>query len=158
VVTENERPILPVHQTILVASPYVIVHTVRHVQQHAIPLPLPATNIWHQAQCDPGANISATNNILVLRDAVDLKTPLPIYSADRTAPAMKASIIGIFVLPLSDGSTCDIPIYYCPSLVDTIVSPQHFTSSAIADRIYNGYCLIDMLGCCCILLSYPSLR
>jgi hypothetical protein len=134
VVTENERPLLPFHQNILVASPYVIAHTVRHVQQHAIPLPIPYPNIRHQAQCDPGANISGTKNILVLRGTVDLKTPFPIFSADRTAPAMTASILGMFVLPLYDGSTCDIPMYYCPSLADTIVSPQHFTSSAIADR------------------------
>jgi hypothetical protein len=153
-VTENERPLLPVHQNILAASPYVIFHTVRHVQQHASPLSLPAPNIRHQAQCDPGANISATNNILVLRDTIDLQTPFTISSADRTAPAMTASIFGMFVLPLSDGSTCDIPMYCCPSLADTIVSPQHFTSSAIADRRYNGYCLIDMLGCCRILLSH----
>jgi hypothetical protein len=123
-------------------------------QQHASPLPLPAPNIRHQAQCDPGANISATNNILVLRDTVDLKTPFPISSADRTALTMTASILGMFVLPLSGGSTCDIPMYYCPSLADIIVSPQHFTSSAIADRRYNGYCLINMPGCCRILLSH----
>jgi hypothetical protein len=144
VVTENERPL--VDQNILAASPYVIVYTVRHVQQHASPMPLPAPNIRHQAQCDPGANISATNNILVLRATVDLQTPFPISSADRTASAMTISVIGMFVLPLSDGSTCDIPMHYCLSLADTIVSPQHFTSSAIADRRYNGYCLIDMPG------------
>jgi hypothetical protein len=160
VVTENERPLLPVHHNILAASPYVIVHTVRHVQQHASPLPLPAPNIRHQAQCDPGANISATNNILVLPGTADLKTPFPISSADRTAPAMTASILGTFVLPLSDGSTCDIPMCYCPSLADTIVSPHHFTSSAIAARKYNGYCLIDMPGCCHIqtIMIHPLLR
>jgi hypothetical protein len=140
----------------MVASPYVIVHTVRHVQQHASPLPLPAPNIRHQAQCDPGVNISATNNILVLRDTVDLKNPFPISSADLTAPAMTASILGMFVLPLSDGSTCDIPMYYFPSLADTIVSPQHLTSLAIADRRYNGYCLVNMPGCCRILLSHSN--
>jgi hypothetical protein len=154
VVIENELPL--VDQSILAASPYVIVHTVRHVQQHASPMPLPATNIRHQAQCDPGANISVTSNILVLRDTVDLQTPFPISSAHRTAPAMTALVIGIFFLPLSDGSTCDIPMYYCPSLADTIVSPQHCTSSAIADRRYNGYCLIDMPGLCRILLSHSN--
>jgi hypothetical protein len=92
----------------MAASPYVIVHTIRHVQQYASPLPLPAPNIRHQAQCDPGAKISATNNILVLHDMVDLKTPFLISSADCTAPAMTASILGMFFLPLSDGSTCDI--------------------------------------------------
>jgi hypothetical protein len=156
VATEHERPLLPVHQNIMAASPYVIVHTVRHVQQHASPLLLPALNILHQAQCDPGANIRATNNILVLPDTVDLKTPFPISSADCTAPAMTASILGMFVLPLSYGPTCDIPMYYFPSLADTIVSPQHFTSLAIEDRRYNGYCLIDMSGCCRIILSHSN--
>jgi hypothetical protein len=152
VVTENERPLLPVHHNILEASPYVIVHTVRHVHQHASPLPLPALNICHQAQCDPGANISATKNILVLRDMVDLETPFPISSADRTAPSMTVSVRDTFVLPLSDRSTCDIPMYYLPSLADTIFSPQHFTSSTIATRRYNGYCLIGMPGCCHIIM------
>jgi hypothetical protein len=155
-VTENERPLPPVHHNILAASPYGIVHTVRHVQQHASPLRLPDPNVRHQAQCDPGANIRATNNILVLRDTVHLKTPFPISSADRTAPAMTALILGTFVLPLSIGSTCDIMMYYCPSLADTIVSPQHFMSSAIAARRYNGYCLIDMTGCYHILLSHSN--
>jgi hypothetical protein len=69
---------------------------------------------------------------------------------------MTASVRGTFVLQLSDGSTCDIPMYYCPSLSDTIVSPQHFKSSAIHDRRYNGYCLIDMPGCCRILLLHNN--
>jgi hypothetical protein len=140
----------------MAASPYAIVHTVQRFQQHASPLPLPAPNIRHQAQCDPGANISATNNILVLRDTVDLETPFPISSADRTAPAMTASVRGTFVLPLSDRSMCDIPMYYCPSLAETSVSPQQFTSSDIAVRRYNGYCLVDMPGCCRILLSHSN--
>jgi hypothetical protein len=130
----------------MATSPYVIVPTARHIHHYASPLPLPAPNIHHQAQCDPGANISAPNNILVLRDTVDLKMSLPIYSADGTAPAMTASILGMFVLPLSDGSICDILILYYPSLADTIVSPQHFTSSTIVDCRYNGHCLIDMPG------------
>jgi hypothetical protein len=46
-------------------------------------------------------------------------------------------------------------MYYCPSLADTIVSPQHFTSPVIQDRCYNEYCLIDLPGYCRILLS-PS--
>jgi hypothetical protein len=47
-------------------------------------------------------------------------------------------------------------MYYCPYIADTIVSPQNFTSSAIAARQYNGYCLIDMLGCCRIILSHSN--
>jgi hypothetical protein len=140
----------------MVLSPYGIVHMGRYVQQHASPLSLPAPNIPHQTQCDPVANISETNNILVLRDTVDLKTPFPISSADCTAPAMTDSVFGMFVLQLSDGSTCDIPMYYCPSLTDIIVSPQHFTSSASADCQYNGYCFIDMPGCCRIILSHSN--
>jgi hypothetical protein len=72
--------------------------------QHPVhPLPLPAPNIQHQAQCDPGANISATNSINVFQDTVDLEKPFPISSADHIATAMMASIRGTFVIPLSDG-------------------------------------------------------
>jgi hypothetical protein len=95
-----------------------------------------------------------TNDINVLRNTVSLENPVSISSADRTAPEMTVSVHGTFALPLSDGSTCDKLMYYCPSLADTIVSPQHFTSSAIHDRRYNGYCLIDMPGCCRILVSH----
>jgi hypothetical protein len=45
-------------------------------------------------------------------------------------------------------------MYYCPFLADTIISPQHFTIPVIQDHRYNGYCLIDLLGCCPILMSY----
>jgi hypothetical protein len=138
VVAENDRLRLPIHQNIMAASPYIIVPTVQRVQQPDHPSPLPATNIQHQARYDPGVNIRATNNINVLQDTIDLEKQFPILSADRTAPAMKASIRGTFVLPLSDGSTCDIPMYYLPSLADTTVSPRHFTNSAIRDRQYNG--------------------
>jgi hypothetical protein len=69
---------------------------------------------------------------------------------------MTASILGIFFLALSDESTCYIPMFYCPCLADTIVSPQHFTSSAIAARQYNGYCLIDMPGFYHIFLSHSN--
>jgi hypothetical protein len=66
---------------------------------------------------------------------------------------MTATIKGTFVLPISDGTTCNILLYYCASLKDTIVSPQHFTSPAITDHLFNGYFLIDLPRCCCILLS-----
>jgi hypothetical protein len=69
---------------------------------------------------------------------------------------MMTSIRCAFVLLLSDGYTCVIQMYYCPSLADTIISPHHFTSSAIPDRRFNGYCLIDMPGCCPILLSHTN--
>jgi hypothetical protein len=154
VVAENELLCIPIHQNIPATSPYLIVHTVHSIQQPALPLPQHVPNIQHQAQCDPGVNISTTNDINVLQDTIDLKNPFLISSANRTAPAMTASVRGTFVLPLSDGSTCDIPMYYCPSLDDTIVSPQHFTSSAIRDLQYNGYCIINMPGFCCILLLH----
>jgi hypothetical protein len=140
----------------MTASPYRIVHTVHRVQQPARPLTLPAPNIQHQAQYDPGVNISATNNINILQDTFDLEKLFPISSADLTAPAMIATILGTFFLPLLDGFACDIPMYYCPALPDTIAPPQHFTSSDNADRRYNRYCLIDMSGCCHILLLYIS--
>jgi hypothetical protein len=123
VVTENERLRIPINQNILMASPYLIMHTVHWIQQPARPLPLPVPNIQHQAKCDPGVNISATNDINVLHDTVALDNPFPISSADRTAPAMTASVCGTFVIPLSDGYTCDVII-----LADNIVSPQHLKS------------------------------
>jgi hypothetical protein len=110
-VTENERLRLPINQNILAASPYIVVHTVHRVQQLAHPVPLPVPNIQHQAQYDPGVNISTENNINVLRNSVELEHPFPIKSADRNVPAMTASIRGTFVLLLSDRSNCDIPMY-----------------------------------------------
>jgi hypothetical protein len=138
VVTENDRLRLPIHQIILAASPYIIVPTLHQVQQPARPLLLPPPNKQHQAQCDPGANISATNNINVLQDTVDIEKLFPILSAYHTAPDKMASIHGTFILLLSDGYKCDIPMYYWPSLADTIMSTQHFTSSDNTGRWYNG--------------------
>jgi hypothetical protein len=126
VVTENEQFRLPTNQHILTASPYLVFHTVHRVQQPAHTLVLPVPNIQDRAQCDPGANISAMNNINVLCDTVELDHPFPITSADRTIPAMTASVRDTFFLPLSDGYTCDTPMYYCLSMADAIVSHQHF--------------------------------
>jgi hypothetical protein len=81
-----------------------------------------------------------------------------IASADRTRPAMLASVLGTYVLRLSDGTTCDIPMYLCPSLSDTIISPQHFTRTDTINRLFNGYCLIDLSGCCRVLLSRSDTR
>jgi hypothetical protein len=144
VVSKNYRLRLPIRQNILETSPYLIVHMVHWVQPPDRPFPLPAPNIQHQAQCDPGANINAPNNINIFQDTIDLEKPFPISSVNRTAPAMMASIRGTCVLPLSDGSTCDIPMYDFP----------YFTSSNNSGRWYNGYCLINMLGWCRILLSH----
>jgi hypothetical protein len=134
VVTENEQLRLPIHQNIMAASPYLIVHMLRIIHQPAHPLPPPVPNIQHQVHYDPWANTSAADDINVLLDTVALENPFPISSAVRTGSAMTASIRDTFVLPLSDGFICDIPMYYFPSLADTIMSPQHFTSSAIHDR------------------------
>jgi hypothetical protein len=124
-VTENDRFRLPIHQNILTASPYIIVPTVHRVHQSARPLSLPAPKIQWQEQCDPCANISARKNINLFLDSFDLKKLFPISSADRTALAMMASIHGTFVLLLLDDSTCDILMYYFPSLADTIIPTLH---------------------------------
>jgi hypothetical protein len=71
-VTENERFRLPIHQNILAASPYLVVHMVRSIHRPARPLPPPAPNIQHQAQCDPDANIITMNDINVMRDTAAL--------------------------------------------------------------------------------------
>jgi hypothetical protein len=99
-----------------VASSYLVVHAVHQAQQYttlAVPHPL---NILHQAQCDPGANISATNDITVLSNRVQMANPFPVASTDRIIPAMLVSVLGTYVLQLLDGTTCDFPMYVCPSL------------------------------------------
>jgi hypothetical protein len=144
VVTENEWLRLPLNQNILAVSPYLIIHDVHRVQQPTHLLALPAPNIQQQVLCDPGANIIATNNINVLRDTVELEHLFPITSADHTMSAMTALVRGTFAIRISNGSTCNIPMYYSASLSDTIVSLQHFTSPVIQDLRYNGYCLIDL--------------
>jgi hypothetical protein len=88
-----------------VASPYLVVHAVYQVQQYATPAPPHPPNIIHQAQCDPAANISATSDITILINRVQLAHPFLVASADRTSPAMLASSLGTYVLRLSDGTT-----------------------------------------------------
>jgi hypothetical protein len=149
----NERLPGSLAQTLLAASPYLVVHAVHQVQQYATPAPPNPTNILHQAQCDPGANISVTNDISVLSTRVKLDNPFPFARADRTIPAMLAYVLGTYILRLSDGTTCNITMYFCPSLSDTIISPQHFTTMDASHQLFNGYCLIDLPGCCRVLLS-----
>jgi hypothetical protein len=154
----NDRLPGSLTQTLLAASPYLVVHAVHQVQQYATPAPPNPPNILHQAQCNHGANISATNDISVLSNRVKLDNPFPVASADRTSPAMLASVLGTYILRLSDGTTCDIPIYFCPSISDTIISPQHFTTMDASHQLFNGYCLIDLSGCCWVLLSRSDTR
>jgi hypothetical protein len=128
------------------------------VQQYATRDPPHPPSILHQAQCDPGANISAMNEINVFSNRVQLDNTFPVASTDHTIPAPLASVHGTYVLRLSDGTTCDIPMYLCPSLSDTIISPQHFTTTDTTNRHFNGYCLIDLPGCCCVLLLRSDTR
>jgi hypothetical protein len=98
------------------------------------------------------------NDITVLSNRVKLDNPFPVASADRTSPALLVSVLGTYILRLSDGTTCDIPMYFCPSLSDTIISPQHFTTMDASNRLFNGYCLIDLPGCYRVLLSRSDTR
>jgi hypothetical protein len=131
---------------------------VHQVQQYATPAPPHPPNILHQAQCDHRSNISATNDITVRSNLVQLGNPFPVASADRTSPAMLASVLGTYVLQLSDGTTCDVPMYLCPSLSDTIILPRHFMAKDTANRLFNGYFLIDLPGRCRVLLSSSDTR
>jgi hypothetical protein len=140
-------------QTLLKASPYLVVYAVHQFQQYATPAPPDPLNKLQQAQCGPGANISSMNDITVLINWAQLANQFPIASADRTSPAMLASVLGKYVLQLFDGTTCDIPMYLCLSLSDTIISPQHFTMTDTPNRLLNGYCLIDLPEYCRVLLS-----
>jgi hypothetical protein len=100
--------------TLLVASPYLGVHAMHQVQHYATPAPPHPRNILHQAQCDPGANISAMNDITFLRNRVQLDNPLSVTSMDCTSPAMLASVFGTYVLRLLDGTACNIPCNCAP--------------------------------------------
>jgi hypothetical protein len=59
----------------MAASPHIVVHMVRIIQNPALPLSPPVPNIQHQTQCDSGANISAMNDINVLRDIARINFP-----------------------------------------------------------------------------------
>jgi hypothetical protein len=57
----NERLPYSLAHTLLLASPYLVVHAVHQVQQYATAALLHPPNILHQAQCDPTANIGSTS-------------------------------------------------------------------------------------------------
>jgi hypothetical protein len=81
-----------------------------HVQNLHNLLTPPAPNTLHQAQCDPGANISATHEVALFYNTATLEHPFLISSADRKIMPTTATIKGTFVLPLSDGTTCNDPM------------------------------------------------
>jgi hypothetical protein len=106
-------------------------HMVHRIQQPNRPIPLQAPNIQHKAHCDPGANISATNDINVLRDTVALKNLFPISSANRTAPAMTELVRGTFfyrsMMVLHVISQCTIvhPLLIPSCLLSTLQVQQY---------------------------------
>jgi hypothetical protein len=82
-----------------------------------------------------------------------LEHPFPITSAHYIGMQMTATMKCNFVLPLSDGTTCNLPLCYGASLTYMSVSPHHFTSPVITDHIFNGYCIMYLPGCWHIVLS-----
>jgi hypothetical protein len=83
---------------------------VYQVQHYATPAPPNPPNILQQAQCDPSANISATSDITVLSNRVQLANQFPVASADHTSPVMLDTVIGTYDLQLSD--LCGTPVVW----------------------------------------------
>jgi hypothetical protein len=147
------KPVLSVPlANILAASPYIPPGASCAESPQFAPTPCAEYTAPYQAQCDPVANISVTNEVAILSNTVTLEHPFPISSDDCKSMPMTATIKGTFVLQLSDGTMYKIPMYYYASPTDTIVLPHHFTSPAITDRHFNDCCLIDLPGCCHLLL------
>jgi hypothetical protein len=72
---------------------------------------------------------------------------------------MTASVRGTFVLPLYDGSTCDIPMYYCPSLSNSTLRVQPLLLVYTMDTV-SSTCRVDVAFSCHIrmIMIHPSLR
>ena len=95
------------------------------------------------AQCDPGANISATPHLEVLLDVLPLLQPLTIHGADARSSSMISSSAGWFLIHFCDYPPQRILMHYCPDLVETIVSPQH--ACIHSHSPFDGWSLIARL-------------
>jgi hypothetical protein len=85
----------------------------------------PCTESLHTyAQCDPGANISATPHLDLLSDGIDV-SPLSIDEADSHSVSMTSSSAGWFLLSFCNSPPQRIFMRYCPDFSMTVVSPQH---------------------------------
>ena len=82
---------------------------------------------------DSGANINITNNLNLLSD-VWIITPFNISVAINNAHTSSGLCThrGMLQLTLNDGNTLTTACYYCPTAVETIISPQAVLASSSA--------------------------
>ena len=91
---------------------------------------------------DSGANICITNDLGILVDITDV-APFSISVATEgdVADDSHCTKKGLLPLTLDNGRTIYVPCYYCPTVVDTIVSPEALIEShtAYAQWRQTGY-------------------
>ena len=91
---------------------------------------------------DSGANICITNDLDILVDITDV-APFSISVATEgdVADDSHCTKKGLLPVTLDNGKTIYVPCYYCPTVVDTIVSPEALIEShtAYAQWRQTGY-------------------
>ena len=93
-------------------------------------------------QCDPGANVCATNNASLLTAIQTTDFPLTISAANIDSTDMAASTFGQYRLLFTDHSHVDVTMYFCPQLPCTIVSPQSVIKEMTNQ--FDGFYLVDV--------------
>ena len=74
-------------------------------------------------QSDTGANISITNNRLILHDITP--TTFHVNSANNSGPQIVCKEIGLYDIITNNGDKISTPMYYSPSASGTILSPDN---------------------------------
>ena len=118
----------PLPPDILLQTPDVlpVVHTAHLTDPLIQSSSPPCSHISHVGeQCNLGANISATPDLSILINYTILDTPFNLLGADATVDGMLCPGFGFFPLTFTDGSVVHVKMYYCPHLLETLLSPQH---------------------------------
>ena len=98
-------------------------------------------------QCDLGANVTVTQHRHRLTDFRPFPQPAVLGGADNSVEPMLCPGSGCFTLQADNGTVILTTAWYCPQIVETLVSPQAICSDSL-----NPYDSFDVV---CHNPSYP---
>mmetsp|Transcript_12630 Transcript_12630/g.36754 ORF Transcript_12630/g.36754 Transcript_12630/m.36754 type:complete len:1246 (+) Transcript_12630:2039-5776(+) len=84
-----------------------------------------------------GANTTATPHRHVLHDYQRFHAPKMLYGADASVPPMECPGFGYLPVALRDGDDLLVKMWHCPSLGETLISPQTICDDE--RNVYTGF-------------------
>jgi hypothetical protein len=81
--------------------------------------------VAHSGQLDIGANYSVTAHRSLLMSYTSFQQPIPMESIDASGTPRRCWGKGLYRVTDCHGDPFDIPMWYCPGVSETLISPDH---------------------------------